>query len=133
MPQIRLNKRMKPLNLLESMNPQLPNRNCLINLMFKTGFKKAAFLLGFILIINLFNVKLAAGQIEQRVSATTGTSTSASVTVKKPTSLVAGDIIIANIANYLSNATQISATATGWTLIVGSNIERGSDFLIING
>ena len=123
MPPIRLNKRMKPLNLLESMNPQLPNRNCLITLMFKTGLKKAAFLLGLILIVNLFNVKEAAGQVAKRGSATTASAATANnttITINKPTGVVAGDVLLFSVVQNETdndNGGLASPTLSGWTLV----------------
>ena len=71
----------------------------------------------------------ASSQIALRGTATTGTSTSATVTVNKPMGVVAGDIMIANIANYIQ-ATQTTATSSGWTLIAATDIERGRGTLL---
>jgi hypothetical protein len=69
------------------------------------------------------------GQIALRGTATTNASTSASVTVNKPTGVVAGDIMIANVGNY-RDATQSTAACSDWTLIAGTNVDRGRATLL---
>ena len=81
------------------------------------------------LLLFLLSASSSWGQIAQRGAATTAISTSASVTVTKPTGVVAGDIMIANIGNYL-NSTNTSATCTGWTLIAGTDTDRGRATLL---
>ena len=85
--------------------------------------------LSVLVLIMLFSTNLNA-QIAQRGTATTGTSTSATVTVNKPTGVVTGDIMIANIANYCNGCTQSSASLSGWTLVAGTDIERGRGTLL---
>jgi hypothetical protein len=87
--------------------------------------KRISSLIAFIGLISLHSW----GQIAQRGTATTAISTSASVTVSKPTGIVSGDIMIANIGNYI-NATQTSATSSGWTVIAGTNLDRGRATLL---
>lgn len=57
-------------------------------------------------------------------------SSSASVTVNRPTGVVSGDILIANIGGYCDGCTQTSASSSGWTVIAGTNIERGRATLL---
>ena len=61
------------------------------------------------------------GQIAQRGSATTATSTTTSVTVNKPTGLVVSDVLIATInqSTNNSNITLSNASLNGWTLVSG--------------
>jgi hypothetical protein len=68
-------------------------------------------------------------QIALRGTATTSVSTNASVTVNRPTGVVAGDIMFANVANFI-NATQTSASCTGWTVIAGTDMSRGRATLL---
>ena len=69
------------------------------------------------------------GQIAQRGTATTATATNASVTINRPTGVVQGDIMFANIANFI-NATQASASCTGWIVIAGTDTDRGRATLL---
>ena len=72
--------------------------------------------LQFLLII--FSTTLLNAQIAQRGSPTTRTtSSSSSLSISRPTGVVAGDIMIANIATQGNN---IAAASTGWTRITGS-------------
>jgi len=88
-----------------------------------TFVKTFIFLLGLLLGQDVF------AQIAQQGSATTQISTSASVTVTKPTGVVQGDIMIANVGNYF-NGTNNNASSTGWTVIAGTSIERGRATLL---
>ena len=56
---------------------------------------KAMILLAFVL-----TSSMVYSQIALRGTATTAISTSASVTVTKPTGVIAGDLLIANVSNY---------------------------------
>ena len=57
-------------------------------------------------------------QIAQRGSARTRTiSSSSSLTISKPSGVIAGDIMIANIATQGNN---IAATSSGWTRITSA-------------
>jgi hypothetical protein len=58
--------------------------------------------------------------IAPRGSATTGTTTGTSLTIAKPTEVVAGDVMIVNIAQVGNNS--IAPTISGWTLIAGTNL-----------
>ena len=69
-------------------------------------------------------LSVSSAQIAQRDAATTGTSTSALVTVSRPTAVAAGAIMIASIANYFDSATHTSASAASCTRITGIKIER---------
>ncbi|MFM7310452.1 MAG: hypothetical protein ACKOZY_07570, partial [Flavobacteriales bacterium] len=68
-------------------------------------------------------------QIAQRGTATSAISTTATVTINKPTGVVAGDMMIANIGNFF-NGTNTSATSSGWTLIAGTDVDRGRATLL---
>ncbi len=61
-----------------------------------------------------------AGPIAQRGSATTATTTSSSLTINKPTGVVAGDVMIVNIAKVNNDIT--TPTLTGWTLVDGKSL-----------
>jgi hypothetical protein len=86
---------------------------------------KAMLLLAFVL-----SSSMVYSQIALRGTATTAISTSASVTVTKPTGVVAGDLMIANVSNYCSGCTQTSAVLSGWTLIAGTDTDRGRASLL---
>jgi hypothetical protein len=65
-----------------------------------------------LVIANLFLVSDASAQIIQRGTATTSTTiTTSTVTINKPTGVIAGDVMIANIANI--RAAIHSQNATG--------------------
>ena len=101
-----------------------------ISLMKATKILGAVFLwIGIVLFTICISWQQAAAQILQRGSATSATSTSSSITINKPTGVVAGDIMIANIGNYI-NATQSSATCTGWTPIARTDVDRGRATLL---
>ena len=67
----------------------------------------------------------AFGQIAQRGTATTATSiNSNTITITKPTGVVAGDIMIANITSIGNNdLSDNNANLAGWTFISASNID----------
>ena len=93
---------------------------------FKTLFFKTTLAMS---ILFLLSASSSWGQIAQRGTATTGTSSSASVTVNKPTGVVQGDIMIANVGNY-RDATQSNAACSGWTVIAGTDLSRGRATLL---
>ncbi|MEI7507975.1 MAG: GEVED domain-containing protein, partial [Flavobacterium sp.] len=66
------------------------------------------------------------GQVTQRGSFTTAVSTTSTLTIAKPTGVVAGDVMIVNISQYTSAANSTAPTATGWTKIVGGQIGTGT-------
>ena len=66
-------------------------------------------------VVNLAMPAPVSAAIEQRGSATTGTTVNTSLTIGKPTGVVAGDVMIVNIAKVGSNDTR--PTSSGWTLI----------------
>ncbi len=69
-------------------------------------------------------VTASAGAITQRGSATFANNNQATLTINKPTGVVAGDVLIANfMAAGGSSITTVSAT--GWTLVQTANIESG--------
>jgi hypothetical protein len=62
----------------------------------------------------------ASAAIEQRGTATTGTSVYATLTIDKPPGVVAGDVMIVNIAKVGNYTT--APTSAGWTLIDGRSL-----------
>ena len=82
----------------------------------------------FCLLLMTLVVKSVDAQITLRSSATTATGT-ASLTINKPLGVVVGDVMIANVANYLQN-TQVSASCAGWTVIAGTDTDRGRATLL---
>ena len=77
-----------------------------------------------ILIIFMFTFSsLSFGQIAQRGTATTATSTNNTITINKPTGVIAGDIMIVNITSSDNNSLGGNdANLAGWNLIDGVNI-----------
>jgi len=65
-----------------------------------------------------------SGQIAQRGTATTNTSTNTSVIVNVPTGVTAGDLMIADLASY-ANGTG-AASCSGWTLISSGQLGGSS-------
>jgi hypothetical protein len=75
--------------------------------------------LSLILGLLLINANELGAQITQRGSATTATGIT-TITINKPTGVVAGDVMIVNIVqNETNNATLSDANLTEWTLIDG--------------
>ena len=62
--------------------------------------------------------------IAQRGSATNATTTSTSLTINKPSGIVAGDVMIVNIAQRGNNTA--APSLTGWTLIDGRSLAGGT-------
>lgn len=65
-----------------------------------------------------------SGQIAQRGTATSGTTTSTSLIINKPVGIVAGDIMIVNITQTGNTGT--NASSIGWTLIAGARQSSGT-------
>ena len=82
----------------------------------------------FCLLLMTLVVKSVGAQITLRSNPTTATGT-ASLTINKPLGVVVGDVMIANVANYLQN-TQVSASCAGWTVIAGTDTDRGRATLL---
>jgi hypothetical protein len=78
-----------------------------------------ALLVALVALVGVPSVAHAA--IAVRGSVTSSTSITTNLTISKPAGVVAGDVMIVNIAKQGNNTT--APTATGWTLI------RGADFL----
>jgi hypothetical protein len=80
--------------------------------------------------LTLFIVSTSLGQIAQRGSATTATSTTTSVTVNKPAGLAVGDLMLVTI-NQSTNNSNVSLSnsgSTGWQLLAGERFyESGND------
>jgi hypothetical protein len=62
--------------------------------------------------------------IEQRGSATSGTTNSNTLTIAKPTGIAVGDVLIVNISYSKSTNDATSPTATGWTVIANARIDN---------
>lgn len=80
-------------------------------------------LIAFLIACNSINAQIAL-----RGSVTTATGTN-SVTINRPLGISNGDIMIANVANYLQSS-QVSASSAGWTLIAGTDTDRGRSTLL---
>lgn len=81
-----------------------------------------ALLLGFLLVAAVgaaMPVPVSAA-IEQRGAVTTGTSILTDLTIDKPSGVVAGDLMIANIAKVGNDTT--APTSTGWTPVDGISL-----------
>jgi hypothetical protein len=71
-------------------------------------------------VVNLAMPALVSAAIEQRGSATTGTTVNTDLTIDKPTGVVAGDVMIVNIAKA---GNKVAAPASpGWTLVSGADL-----------
>ena len=78
-----------------------------------------------IILLHLLNVIAFEGicQIAQRGSATSATSTNATLTINKPVGIVAGDVMIVNITQ--TGNTNTNASSSGWNLISGGQLGSG--------
>jgi hypothetical protein len=65
------------------------------------------------------------GQIAQRGTATSASTTNTTLTINKPTGVVAGDVMIANIAQGGNNTT--APSLAGWTLVAGGSLAGGTE------
>lgn len=70
----------------------------------------------------------ASAQIQQRGSATSNTSAGTSLTINKPAGVVAGDVMIVNIAQAGASASGVlsNPTSSGWTLVAGADLAGGT-------
>jgi hypothetical protein len=97
-------------------------RNELLGFKERTKTKNNSFLyfsaFFFIVIFNILNTNTVSAQIQQRGSATSGTTSNTSLTINKPSGVVEGDLMIVNICQANSNN---NPTLSGWTLIAGAN------------
>lgn len=66
----------------------------------------------------------AFAQIVQRGTATSATTTNTTLTINKPTGVVAGDVMIVNIAQGGNNST--APVLAGWTIIDGRSLAGGT-------
>ena len=88
-------------------------------------FKLTLFIL---MLINLFVCNNALAQIVQRGSATSATSTNTTLTINKPTGVVEGDVMLANISQTDDNdALTSNASSSGWTLIAGADLDANTN------
>lgn len=88
------------------------------------AFRKYCLPFIFLLTLILGGSLQGMGQIAQRGSATSATTTGTTLAINKPTGVVAGDVMIVNIAQYsTSNVILSNPTLNGWTLIAGADLE----------
>lgn len=67
--------------------------------------------------------------IQQRGSATTGTSNGTSLTIAKPAGVVAGDVMLVSISLGRKNSTSTAnPTLAGWTLISGAQFDNNKNY-----
>jgi len=67
--------------------------------------------------------------IQQRGVATTATTNGETLTIAKPTGVVAGDVIIVNISlGRKSSASTANPSLAGWTLISGAQIDNNKNY-----
>ncbi|WP_309640135.1 fibronectin type III domain-containing protein [Flavobacterium sp.] len=86
------------------------------------SIKKLSFVILLLVCILLSNPIKA--QIALR-NTTTATSTNTNLTINKPAGVIAGDLMLANIAKGGNNTT--APTLAGWTLINGANLGGGTN------
>lgn len=84
--------------------------------------KKFTLILVFALIANVFLTSDLFGQIAQRGTATSATSTNTNLTINKPTGVVSGDVMIVNITSNNGGTPSLS----GWNSL-GTGIFNGSN------
>ena len=71
-------------------------------------------------VVNLAMPALVSAAIAQRGNATTGTTVNTDLTIDKPTGVVAGDVMIVNIAKA---GNKVAAPASpGWTVVSGADL-----------
>jgi|GEM_PF-1103115 len=83
---------------------------------FLSAVKKKSIFKRLFLVLLVLMAQGITAQIAVRGTATTASATITSLTINVPTSVVAGDLMIANFATY-ANPTAAAATSTGWTAI----------------
>ena len=86
--------------------------------------KKFNFIQFFVTVTLLLAVLTAQAQIAQRGSSVNGTSTSTTLTINKPTGVVAGDVMIVNICQRGNGTT--APSLAGWTAISSGAIDGGT-------
>ena len=74
-------------------------------------------------VVNLAMPAPVSAAIALRGSATTGTTVDTNLTIGKPTGVVAGDVMIVNIAKVGNSTT--APSSSGWTLIDGTSLGGG--------
>ena len=89
--------------------------------MKKTQLKALISLAG--LLINLIFITSSFASIALRGTATSATTINTILTINKPTGVVSGDVMIANITQ--TGNTTTNASRTGWTLIAGAQQSTG--------
>jgi hypothetical protein len=88
------------------------------------SMKKFTLSLIIALSVSLIISNAASAQIAQRGSSTNGTSTNTSLTINKPTGVVAGDVMIVNIGQRNNGTT--APLLSGWTPIASGVIDGGT-------
>jgi len=83
------------------------------------------FLLVFLAAIFALTVTTRA-QIQQRGTATSATTTNSSLTISKPAGVVAGDVLLVNIAQAGAGGVLSNPTSSGWTLVAGADLAGGT-------
>jgi hypothetical protein len=86
----------------------------------KRVFFAPVFSFGVLLVMGLLVAQIGVGQIAIRGAFTSTTTTNTSLTITKPSGVVAGDIMLVNIAQ--GNNSTNAPTSSGWTLIDRRNI-----------
>ncbi len=89
--------------------------------------KSVTFLCQIWLVLTLLilgDVITSNAQITQRGAVTSSTSTNGTITINVPAGVMAGDIMIANIA-YYNNGTNTQATNNSWNFLYGYSLDRG--------
>ena len=79
----------------------------------------------FLIVLYVFLTNSTFAAIALRGSATSATTTNTTLTINKPTGVVAGDVMIVNICqtgNYTTDA-----SATGWIIIDGANLGNATN------
>ena len=95
------------------------SQNLMTNCNYRAKWHNVSLVWLIILGFFLAGASQAFGQITQRGSATTSTGTN-TITIDKPTGIVAGDVLIVNIVqNETNNNNLNNSSLTGWTLIDG--------------
>ncbi len=91
----------------------------------KTVF--SVLLLTALIVSGFFVAGNALAAVGQRGIATSGTATGTSLIISKPAGVVAGDVLIANIAQAGSGGGGLSnPSSSGWTLIAGADLAGGT-------
>jgi hypothetical protein len=112
----------------------LTNKQC--DIRQRTSLRKLIKLFGLLLLFTIIRNPVFP-QIAVRGSATSSSTTNASLTISKPSGVVVGDIMIMNISRYYSSGSNSCPTSTGWTQMVcqtlGGNWWGGLMYRVVDG